>query len=121
MKLNLLTSAALTLLISNFALASGAVDYSCAGYIPSHGEGIGLAKASVVFHFLSAPSGESAVDILSRSDRDHRARPVSLDIDGKDCDMTVVPDGKLPAYRVTIKGTCGTKETQDIVGICFFD
>ena len=84
MNFNRVATVALTLLISNIALASGAVDDSCSGYVPTHNESIGLSKASVTFHMLMASEKDnSGFEITKRSDRDSRTPPVSVNIDAK--------------------------------------
>jgi hypothetical protein len=109
----------LTLAVSNLAHASGAVEYTCAGFIPSGTPGGQLTQESIVFNMTSA---NHAIDIeivsKSQSDVDPAGKFLSVD---KDCKFTMEPAAGYPAYRVSVLGKCGTKIGQNFKGVCFFN
>src|SRR4051812_4772650 len=105
--------------ISNLAHASGAVDYSCAGYIPNSTQGGPLSQESVVFHMTGANDGIT-IEIVSKSQSQMDPANKFLDA-GQNCKFSMEPDAQYPAYRISVLGKCGTKIQQNFKGICFFD
>jgi hypothetical protein len=106
-------------LLATGAHASGAVDYTCAGFEPGR-PGMGPKSVQSVSFTMTGANDGVSLQILKKSRDAVDPRTSSLVV-GADCKFSMVPDEHFPAYRVSVSGKCGTSQEQNFKGMCFFD
>ncbi len=106
--------------LASLASARGAVSYTCAGYEPNISSKGSLSKQSVSFTLISAQD-ETTIEILNKSNEKTDPQNSTLTVEAGDCEFDMTPDAEFPAYRISIKGSCGTTTQQNIKGTCFFN
>jgi hypothetical protein len=106
-------------IFSATAFASGAVEYTCAGFVPSTAEDGTLSSEALGFSMTSA-NGGIILTIESRSKGSVDVANADLTV-GNDCRFSMVPNKIYPAYDVSVSGKCGTKVKHNFKGTCFFN
>jgi len=106
-------------LVSGFAHASAAVDYTCAGYVPSATPKNGVSQQSISFSMTGA-NDAITMQILALSLDSVDPKNAFLTADST-CKFSMLPDAKYPAYRVSVQGKCGTSVNWNFKGMCFYD
>jgi hypothetical protein len=104
--------------VTAFAHASGAVDYTCAGYVPNTSGGQ-QTQQSISFTMTYA-NHEVTLQVLGLSLGTVDPKTSFLTVDST-CKFNMTPDDKYPAYRISIDGKCGTTVPWNFKGMCFFD